>query len=197
MISAGNLTSQVAERSRDQNFEGTSQSNMILLASYAQQVINAALHDVVASASLTLTPRQNIYQLSSVLPSAVKVLAVRDASGRDLQPMYGEAEEVAVADLQWLTAVSDAPRNYGVIGRDLLFIYPGVRVAQTLTVFYSELTPTLALTTDTTVVPNEDDDAIFDLVEALLLLKNRDLLGAPAAIARFRDRIQYLRKERR
>lgn len=196
MTPADTLAAQVADRARDPNFQGTSQANTILLASYAQQMVNGMLHDVVVSAPLTLTPRLNYYQLSTLFPSLVKLLAVRDASGRDLVPMYGGAEELSWADMRWPSSTTDAPRSFAVVGRDQLIIYPGVKTAQTVTLFYSQLTPVLVAGAST-VVPNEDDDAVYDLTEALLLIKNRDLFGASAAMDRFKERIAMLRGERR
>lgn len=195
MTNVGTMSTQVADRVRDPNFEGTTQANVISLLSYSQQVVNGVLGDVTGSASLVLQPRTPIYQLSSVLTSAVKIQAVRDASGRDLEPIPFEA--LSWLSMKWFTAVSDYPRGFATAGRDLLIIFPAVRTAQTVTVVYSNLTATLNSTGQTTAVPNEDDDAVYDLAEALLLLKNRDMPGCKMVIERFSQRIKELANESR
>jgi len=186
------MSAQVAARVRDANFNGTSQANTISLLSYSQQVINGALTDVTAQSSLALQPRTCLYQVSAFVPGAVRILAIKDASGRDLEPMM-EFAQLAQTDLKWIVRTADAPRGWCYIGRDLIVIYPATRLGgQTLTVTYAQLTPALATTADATVVPNETDDAIYDLTEALLLLKNRDLNAVTSAMQRFQERMKAL-----
>lgn len=193
---AGYLSAQVAERVRDPNFNATTQAQTINLLSYGQQVVNGILWDVTGSASLVLQPRTLIYSVSGFLPSAVRILAIQDASGRNLVPI-GPHESLTWANPRWVTAVSDAPRGWAMFGRDVLVIYPGVRSQQTLTVTYATLTAALATTADSTVVPNEDDDAVMDLAEILLLMKNRDMGPCQNAMERFAARIKLLKDEPR
>jgi hypothetical protein len=195
MINVGTMSSVLATRVRDRDFQGTTQLQTIQLLSYSQQVINGILGDVVATANLVVQPRSLIYQISSFLPSAVKIQAIRDAGGRDLEPIPFEA--LSWLNMKWLTTIADNPRGYALAGRDILVIYPGLKVQQTLSVVYSNLTPALATTADSTVVPNEDDDAVYDLGEALLLLKNRDLNGAKTVFDRMSARLKELQGERR
>lgn len=194
----GILSAEVADRVRDPSYMGTSQANVILLLSFAQQVINGIVEDVVVTSGLVLQPRTVIYALSGFLPNCVHLLAMRDASGRDLDPLYGGAGEIANIDLRWPVAVSDVPRSFAVIGRDLVAIHPGVNnQSNTLTAVYSQLTSALATTSDTTVLQNESDDALLDLTEILLLLKNRDLSPVKNAMARMATRLNELRSEER
>lgn len=197
-MNVGQMSTQVATRVRDPQFLGTSQANTILLLSFAQQVVNGILGDVVSSQGLTLAPRTVIYSISGSLPSCVKVLSVRDASNRDIAPLYEGVVDLANIDLRWPVAVSDdGPYSYGAIGRDVLAFHPGVPTATPVTVYYSELTPTLATGQDTTVVPDEDDHAVLDLTELLLLLKNRDLQPVEDALKRFAGRMKELQTEER
>ncbi len=192
----GQASGLIAARVRDPFFQATTQLQIISLISYAQQVVNGALSDVVQNAPLLLQPRTLIYQLSTFLPSAIKVLAVTDASGRDLDPIM-EIAGLQQLEMKWPVAVADAPRGFVQVGADLLVIYPAVRSQQTLTVKYSRLTPQVANPPDSTVVPNEDDSAVNALTEALLLLKNRDLNAVAATMERFNGRIKELDEERR
>jgi hypothetical protein len=195
MLNAGTMSSVVADRVRDPNFNATTQPQTIQLLSYSQQVVNGILGDNVGTTPLVVQPRSLIYQISSFLPQVVKIQAIRDAGGRDLEPMVFES--LSWLNMKWITSTADAPRGYALAGRDILVIYPGIRYPQTLTVVYSTLTPTLATTADSTVLPNEDDDATLDLAEALLLIQHRDMAGVKTVFDRFNARIKELRNERR
>jgi hypothetical protein len=192
--SASTLAAQASERARDPNQTGTSQTNVISLLSFAQQVVNGILGHVVDEGSLPLVSRQVIYPIFANLPAAVRILALRDASGRDLVPL-GEFSALQQVNTGWPSAVSDSPRSWTLCGRDLLIVYPGVAVSPpTLTPVYSELTTTLTAAS-TTEVTNDDDDALLDLTEVLLLLKSRDLPDCKKIIERFKARMDALAKE--
>jgi len=191
---AATLAGQASERARDPNQTGTSQANVISLLSFAQQVVNGALAHVVDTGPLALVSRQVIYPIFANLPAAVRILALRDASGRDIVPL-GEFSALQQVNTGWPSAVSDSPRSFTLCGRDLLIVYPGVAISPpTLTVVYSELTATL-IGASTTEVTNDDDDALLDLTEVLLLLKARDLPDCKKIIERFKARMDALAKE--
>jgi hypothetical protein len=195
MQNVGMLTSQISERARDINQTGTSQANVIYLFSFCQQVVNGILADVTVEDSLPLVAHQNIYPIFANIPDSVRVLAVRDASGRDLHP-FGDFAGLHQAATNWPSKVSSAPRSYALCGRDLLIIYPGVSVSPpTLTVVSALLTVPLSSAFQTTQVTNDDDDAVMDLCEVLLLLKSRDISDCQKIIDRFKARIDNLRKE--
>ena len=196
MTNLGILSTQCSTRARDPNFGATTQPQVINLLSYAQQVVNGALDEETGSAPLVLQPRTVIYQISSFLPSAVRVQGVRDASGRDLDSIaYDNLQQI---DLNWPFAIVDAPRSFCQCGRDLLIVHPGIETnPTTLTVIYTLLTPALTTTADTTVVQNETDDAVLDLGELLLLLQHRDISPFKDAIERFTARMKELKSERR
>ena len=193
MQSATTLAGQASERARDPNQTGTSQANVISLLSFAQQVVNGALAHVVNNAPLALVARQVIYPIFANLPAAVRILAVRDASGRDLVPL-GEFSALRQVNTGWPSAVSDVPRSFALCGRDLLIVYPGAVFPPTLTVVYSKLTTTLT-GASATEVTNDDDDALLDLTELLLLLKSRDLPDCKKIGERFKARMDALAKE--
>lgn len=196
MENVGQASATIANRVRDPFFQGTAQPDVISLISYAQQVVNGILSDAVQSSTLTLQPRTLIYSLSGFVPNAIKVLAITDASGRDLEPMP-EIQNLQWLDMRWPVAVADSPRGYCQVGADLLIIYPAVKVQQALTVKFSQYIPPVATTADSTSLPAEDDAAVHALTEALLLLKGRDLNAVAKTVERFASRIAELRKEAR
>jgi hypothetical protein len=190
----GNLTSQVSERARDPNQTGTTQANVILLFSFCQQVVNGVLADVTVQDVLPLTARQLIYPIFANMPDSVRVLAVRDASERDLQP-FGEFAGLGNVKNSWPSSYSDTPRSYAPCGRDLLIIYPGPTGTPILTVISAALTTALTLPAQTTQVTNDSDDAVMDLCEVLLLLKARDIPDCQKIIERFKNRMAALETE--
>jgi hypothetical protein len=190
------MSAQAASRARDPNFAATTQPQVINLLSYSQQVVNGSLDEETGTASLVLQPRTTIYSISGFLPAAVRIQGIRDASGRDLDPI--SYENLQQIDLNWPFAIADSPRSFCQCGRDLLIVHPGIETnPTTLTVIYTLLTPVLAGTSDTTVVQNETDDAVLDLGELLLLLQHRDLSPFKDALDRFVARMKQLKGERR
>lgn len=192
----GQASTTIATRVRDPFFQAATQLQVINLLSYSQQVVNGVLSDVVQSAPLTLPPRTLIFGLSTFVPAAIKVLAITDASGRDLEP-FPEIESLQWLDMHWPSAVADFPRGYCQVGADTLIVYPAIKASQTLTVKFSQYLAPLATVADATVVPAEDDSAVNSLTEALLLLKNRDLNALGKTVERFMKRIEELKQEKR
>jgi hypothetical protein len=198
----GQASAAIARRVRDPQFQGTTQPQVISLISYSQQVINGILGDLVVSIPLLIQPRTLIYSMSGFLadindnPLAINVEAVQDASGRDLEPMP-DLTYLENLDIQWPVAVADSPRGFCQVGGDLLIIYPAVKTPQTLTVKASAFIAPVVNNGDSTSLPAEDDAAINDLTEIVLLLKNRDLMPLKGVVDRFRKRVAELKEERR
>jgi hypothetical protein len=192
---AGQASIMIADRVRDPQFIGTTQQQVISLLSYSQQIVNGALSDIVATTSLPIQPRTLIYQLSGFIPAAIKVLAVTDASGRDLDPLFDLATLQAI-DMRWPTSLGSAPRFWVQVGADIIIIYPGTEVPQAVTVTYGQFIPALATAADSTTVAIEDDPPINALTEVLLLLKGRDLNAVKGAMDRFTVSIQELQTEK-
>jgi hypothetical protein len=193
--SVATLSAQISERARDPSQTGTTGPNVISLLSFAQQVVNGILADVTVQDSLPLVSRQAIYPIFSNWPDSVRVLSIKDASGRNLVPFRDFAGLRQVAT-NWPSLTSSAPRSYALCGRDLLIIYPAVATSlPTLTITSAKLTTTLTSGAQTTEVTNDDDDAVLDITEALLLLKSRDLSDVQKIIDRFKTRIEGLKTE--
>jgi len=195
MENLGQAAAIIANRVRDPNFNGTTEQQTIALISYSQQVVNGILGDLVTSQALTIQPRTLIYSMSGFVPGSIDVLAVQDASGRDLDPLG--LQDLQWLDMRWPVAVADSPRGYTQVGGDLLIIYPAVKTPQILTVKFSQFIAPVTGPADSTSLPPEDDSAINDLAETLILLKNRDLLAVKAAMERFAGRIKQLQTEKR
>lgn len=200
MIVGSQLVTAILNRARDPQGIATSRATCLSLASTCQQVVNGILGDVIASQSLQLQPRTLIYPLSTFVASAITVVGVRDSSGRDLTHLDDGADGLAWVSTRWIQDVSDSPRCWSMIGHDLLVIYPAVRLgsSQSVTVFYSQLTPALLNEmNDSTVVPGETDYAIEQLTEALINLKSRDYEACKASIEKYATTIKQINAESR
>lgn len=197
-MNVGHMATLVADRARDPLFMGTTQQQVIGLLSYAQQVVNGILSEIVGNATLTLQPRSVIYQISSVFPLAVKVLTVQDGTNRDLDAIsYDMLQQI---DLHWNTAVNGyrpEPTSFTTCGRDLLILHPGVTMVRPMLVIYSVLTAPLLTPADSTVLFSESDNAVMDIGEILLLLKGRDFTPVQDAIARLKSRLVEEETEQR
>jgi hypothetical protein len=167
------------------------------LVSTSQQVINGIVGDVIQSFALTVQPRTLIYQVSASVPASVKIETVRDASGRDLDYMGEDINQLAWLDTRWVTKTDAAPRCWMQCGRDLLILYPGVNTAQTVNVVCSTLTAALQNPNDVSVVQPETDNLVLDLVELLLLLKARDYAPLKTTLDRFQARLAEEQVEQR
>ena len=198
MINAGQLVDTILSRARDPQGLATSPAACLSLTSTVQQVINGMVGDVIVQAPLTLQPFTTIYQLSAYLPAAMRVHALEFSTGENLDYLSGGIDELAWIDLSWVSRVSDEPRCWTQVGRDLLVVYPGIRAPLTLTAVFTQLTPPLAsLADDATVVQQETDYAIMTLTEMLLLLKTRDYGPLKGTFERFQRQLDELRSEER
>src|SRR5258708_3354716 len=130
MLPGGALVTEALGRARDPQGTATTRIQTLALVSTAQQVVNGILADIIGSANVVVQPRTALYQISAYLPSAVQILAVRDASGRDLEPL-NSIDQLFWISSHWLTAVGSEIRSFLSIGRDLLILYPNVLAPQT------------------------------------------------------------------
>jgi hypothetical protein len=183
---------------RDPQGMATTRAQALSLVSSCQQQVNASLDDVIISTPFNLPPYTQIYPITFDFPDAVRILTVRDDSGRDIDKL-GERADIASGWLNssWFTEVGTQLRSWGLIGRDLLVLRPGLRMQTTITVRYTRVTPTLAIEADPTVVPDEDDPAITDLAALLIRMKSRDFNALDRDFTRFQETIKHLRETKR
>lgn len=187
MQQAGTLAALLADRCRDANFTGTAENTYIEILSQAQIIVNGALDSVIGNATLATTSYGKIYSLSANVSGALRVVGVRDPYHRDLDPIH--FKDLARISRTWFRDTGDEFQAWTTAGRDLLILYPALQYASSVTVFYTTITPTLVNTTDTTVLPNEQDDITLDLAECIVLAKMRDLDAVRPALQRLVARL--------
>jgi RES domain-containing protein len=93
------------------------------------------------------------------------------------------------ADRHWCRAVGSRLKAWAMIGRSLLVLYPGLDTADSVTLVYVKNTDTLTHISNVLEVPDKDLPQVLDVAESLLLLRERRLLSAEAAVRRFTTRL--------
>lgn len=195
---ASTMVTDVLTEVRDPLGIATSRADVLSLVSVAQQQVNGILDDVIDSASFAVPAKSRLFQIFANFPAAVRILSIRDASGRDLDKMSARADEESTwIDLGWLTAIGSELRSWGTIGRDVLALRPGLSTASTVSVRYTKLTAALTSEAQTTEVPAEDDPAVRDLAALLVRLKSRDFDGLPEDLERFKATMGALKESTR
>lgn len=195
------LIDTLLDRVRDPEGMATTRAQALNLVSRSQQTINSLLDDVVVSTLFTVPPYTQIFPIASILtgqPQPVRILAVKDAAGRDLFRLGSRADlESYWVNLYWFTEQGDELDSWGTVGRGLLVLRPALAAQQVVTVLYTQLTPTLAVEGDSTLVPPEDDQAILDLGELLIRMKSRDFGDMKGLFERFKTRVTALKESER
>ena len=176
---AGTLLSVLAGRVRDPQFSSTPKDDARLLLGECQRAWNTHTGDAVVELTLTIEPHRLVYPIEPLLPTAARITAIRDASGRTIDRVpFGE---IAHTSHKWFRQTGPRIEQWATIGRDLLVLHPALTAASTCTVVASALTA--SLTTDATATEVTDDElpSVLDLTEALLHLRMRqfDVLSAP------------------
>lgn len=182
------LIDTVLQRVRDPQGLAHTRAQVLDLLSQCQRFINGALGLVLTTTTLTTLPRKLLYTLSGDLTTTLRVVAVRDGA-RDLAKMPTLASLNHV-DLHWMRLEGARFEAWVPIGRDLLVIYPAKEVGSTVTVVHASLTSALTGEDDVTEIPDEYLDMVVTLCEAIVLLIQRDLASADAAMKRLGQSLQ-------
>ena len=194
---SGYITKLLAEV-RDPQGMATTRARVLQIISRCQQQINASLDDVVVTASFNVSPSTQIYSISQSFPDCVRILSVRDPVGRDLYQLSERADiDATWLNSGWFTEVGSQLLSWGTIGRDLFMLRPGIRLQQTVTVRYTQVTPTLAIEADDVILPDEDSPPLDYLAALLVRMKSRDFDGLDKDFERFKTTMGALREIKR
>lgn len=179
---AATLTDTLLRRVRDPQGLAHSRDFARTCLSHAQRILNAALGVVVESATLATSPTMQVYPVTSLLPSAARVLAVLEGT-RDLAKLSNHIQ-LDHLDMKWFRAIGSRFEAWCPVGRDLIVIYPAKAMSSSVTVKYAKLTIALTGEGDATELPDEYMEDIITLAEIFLLAKQRDLKAALTALKR-------------
>jgi len=168
---AGTLVDTILQRVRDPQGAANSRAFVRDLLGRCQWAVNGRKNIVVATESFTTTPRRLVYPIKALVPSALRITAVRDL-GRDVR--FVPWTTLAHTNVGWFRELGDRHLAFSLIGRDLLVLYPGVDRAVTLTLVYTLQTNDFINDGVASELPDDDMLVVEDLVEALILTKARD-----------------------
>lgn len=188
--------STAAARARDAGMTATSKADIFNLLSRMQTIANSATQAVIGHQTLQIQAYNPFYSLSGALPQAVRVVDVRDASGRSLDGPI-PYESLKWLSMEWSRETGTEPKSFCVVGKDLLIIRPNLTIPANVTVYYAAVTNVLAVDKDLFQCPDEDVQMVIDPVEFLLDLKSRDLNNCKAIFDRWNAVIMGAKAENR
>lgn len=170
----GPLIDIVLKRAFDEHGVGTTRIIVRDLFSRSQQVINAAFDSVIVTQSMPTGPNLQIYNFERIAPAndVLRIKSVRRAN-RDLSRI--DFERLKQIDNHWFGRSGPQFRTFAVLGRRILVIHPQQPVASSVSVVYTQQLPQLNNDGDTVNLPDDQIPVLTKLVEALILLKQRDL----------------------
>lgn len=142
------------------------------LLSQAQQALNGSMRDVRASASFSTVPTQPFYKISEVLPACLTIETI-EVAGQEIDPI--PFDTLSMLDGGWMRSGADRPEYWSTVGKDLLVLWPAAASSISVTARYVRLTPSLDSEDDLLVLPDERIDQLLDLVDSVLLLRERKL----------------------
>lgn len=187
---AEQATLTVLRRARDPGGLATSSAVARDFLSRVQQIANLGLQAVLVESTLVTDPQRQVYPLTLV-PEAGRVIAVRQGE-RDLS--RAAWTWLRHVDRRWSRAVGARLEAWAPLGRTHLILHPGLPDAASVTVVSVKITTALSDPTVLLELPDELLPPVYDLAEALLLLKLRKLEAVTDLRARVESRIAALQR---
>lgn len=170
----GPLVDIVLKRVFDEHATGTPRARVRDLFSRAQQVINGAFDSTIVVQAMSTAPTLSVYNFERIAPAndVLRIKSVR-VDTRDLSRI--DFERLKQIDNHWFARSGRRFETFAVLGRRILVIHPQQPVASTVNVVYTQQLPVLGTDADTVNLPDDQIPSLTKLVEALILLKQRDL----------------------
>lgn len=182
---ASALIDDLLTRIRDTNATGTSRAYVLATLSDMQRLINARRASVVDGVDYTVPERTNLIVTSTAAPAAIRILGIRQDQ-RDLAPVRWRG--LPQIDRHWISSIGPRFEAYGLIGKELIALWPGLATATEIRIVYVKLTAALTSEAATLDLPDEHGPELLDLTEAILLVRLRLFTSAAAALKRVSER---------
>jgi hypothetical protein len=162
------------QRAFDPHFTGTSRAFVRDLFSRCQQFVNAAFDSTIVVQPMATGPQLQVYNFERVTPAndVLRIKSVRDGS-RDLSRI--EFDRLKHIDNHWFGRSGPRFRSFAILGRRILVIHPQRTVASEVNVVYTQQLPVLDQESATVNLPDDQLPLLVKMVEAMILLKQRDL----------------------
>jgi len=174
---AGPTTEILLKRVREYGGLSTPLATGMQLLSRCQRVVNAGLGLVIESAFLAVPIKTLVFNYRVALPKAVDIITVGTVGDRRFQRV-NRLIDFAAYDVEWWRNITGTRiEAFCQVGRELLFLYPGLAVADGVVVVYTKLTTEVNdAVADYDVgldLPDENIDDALSLAEAILLASSR------------------------
>jgi hypothetical protein len=174
VATVGDLITTVGIRVRDPQNTGTSRAIVRDLFSRAQQYVNAAFDSILNTVPLATVANQAVYPFASIAPDIIRIKAVRHGV-RDLSKI--DFNKLRYITPTWFGTTGPRFETYSLFGRQTLILHPNQQAADSVNVVYTQQLPAFVTDADTVLLPDDQIPFLERLVEALLLLKGRDMNG--------------------
>jgi hypothetical protein len=170
----GPLIDLILHRVFDEHGVGTSRTFVRELFSRCQNIINAAFDSTIVTVAMPTAPTLQVYDFARVAAAndVLRIKSVRDGT-RDLSRI--EFERLKQIDNHWFGRSGRRFETFAVLGRSLLIVHPQLPIASTVNVVYTQQLPILNSDNDIVNLADDEIPQLNHLVEALVLLKQRDL----------------------
>lgn len=188
------LIDSILRRVRDTQGSANSRDLVLDLLSRCQQLLNLGIRAVIDQTVVTLEPYRTLYDLSVLVPQAGRVVGVQYL---DVELDVLNWRHLKHVDRAWFRSVGPAPSAWAGIGRDLLAIIPAVEIATPVTILSAKLTDVLDEYADPIEIPEAYEPLLCDMVEGLLLLKQRTFAPLTSTAARVVARFNAFAKQAR
>jgi len=183
----GPIISKILQRVRDPQASTHSRSFVLTILGHAQQLINSLTALVIDNTSFNTLPGLLLYQSASSIPESVAIVDV-EHEGCSLH--RGSLEKLKAINETWPRSRSFGLEIYAPIGKDLFVLYPGLKFADTVKVYYvKDVSLFEDEETDTVDIAKDFEPMMEGMAEVILLLKQRDLDEAEKMIEMLTKRI--------
>lgn len=140
----------------------------------SQKMFNARYKRVLTSKDITLDASTLLFDVRTKLtsPEGMTIVSI-SVSNRTLVKL-NDWHELFAYDQSWLTRTATRHEVWSPIGADIFAVYPAKTTDTTATVIYAGQTTTIDDATDAFDIPDEDEDTVYAIAEAILHIHLRN-----------------------
>jgi hypothetical protein len=152
-------------------------------------MFNARYKRVLTSKDITLDANTLLFDVRTKLtsPEGMTIVSI-EVANRTLVKL-NDWKELFGYDQSWFTRKATRHEIWSTIGADIFLVYPAVATNTTATVIYAGETTTLDSADDTFDIPDEDQETVYSVAEAILHVYLRNY---PEARKRLKDLSELL-----
>ncbi len=173
----------ILRRIRDTGAVSTSRSTVETALSGSQKTVNVGTFGQVQSTPMTTNAEQLIYQIDTSAPLVRVGRIVGVQVGPDNEELgFTEWEQLKNLDPEWFRRTGPYFRTWSLIGRDILVVYPALKVASTVGISYVMSPVTITGEAEINQLPNDEIPLMVDVAEAVLKIRTRQLAGVKQMI---------------